>query len=186
MVLYKMEPQVLEINGLFSKTTFSAGGGLAYDLEKVLHLPAPAETLFDLRRDNAQAFTEEIKDFLGKGKPFQIFYREKVISDTRGVFNIVFGKDRRYGWTPFRSHALLDNIQLSKNGTTVIMNLKGTERGKEEKHIALDSMPKFAFLRSRFPENINMENRAGLYLSIGHNSLFNHRSEYVYVLKHKE
>ena len=176
-----MEPQILEKTGFFSRTTFDEGGRIAYDLEKSLYLPAPAETLFDLRRENVQSFMEETNNFLGNGKPFQIFNREKVCSTRQNMFNNYVGEDKRYGWTSFRSHALLNNIQLSEDGTSVVMNLN-SERGNEEEYIALDSMPKLAFLRSRFPENINMENTAGLYLSTGHNSLFN-RHERVYVLK---
>lgn len=173
-----MEPQILEETGVFSRTTFDEGGRIAYDLEKSLYLPVPAEKLFDLRRENVQSFMEGTNNFLGNEKPFQIFNREKVCSTRQGMFNTYVGEDKRYGWTSFRSHAVLDNIQLSKDGTAVIMNLKDTERGNEEICIALDSMPKFAFLRSRFPENLNIENRAGLYLSIGSDHLPHfHRSE---------
>ncbi len=179
-----MEPSILEKTGVFSRTTFDEGGRIAYDLEKSLYLPVPTETLFDLRRENVQSFMEGTNNFLGNGKPFQIFNREKVCSTRQGMFKTYVGENKRYGWTSFRSHALLDDIQLSQDGNNILMRLKETERGNEEICIALDSMPKFAFLRSRFPENLNMEGLAGLYLSIGSDHLPHfHRSEYAYVLK---
>ena len=181
-----MELQLLEENNSFLKTNFRAGRRFAYDLEKVLHLPPLEETLFNLRGDNAQDFIKETKDFLEERRPFKMFYREKIISDTYGVFKNVSGKNPMYGWTLLRRRDLLDDIQLNEENTTVIIKLKHTKGSTQEKHIVFDNIPKFAFLHSRSSENINKENRAGLYLSIGHNPLINRRYEYVYVVKDKE
>jgi len=180
----------VEEKSLLSTTTFSAGGcRAAYDLEKQLYLPAPPETLFDLRRDNAPYFVKEFGDlFEGDDKSLQIFNREKVGSETRSrISNTLKYAEltSRYGWTPFRQYARLDSIKLNEDETAVTIKLKDTERiGGEEMNIEFNSMSKLAFLRRKFPENINMEEVKGLYLSVG--SSFRYRHEYVYVLKDEE
>lgn len=179
-----MTIQPLETKKPFLRTRFSAGGTrLAYDLEKHLILPAPPETIFDLRRDNAHDFAREAED-LFRRKPLQIFSKEIVCSDTYGLRN-VSGEIQEYGWTSFREYAMMDNIEFTPGGRGAInLRLKDTERGFERESFWLDNMPKFAFLRKR-SSNVHVRDVCGLYLSRGLSleRPFSQRSESVYVIK---
>ena len=172
----------LKTKGLLSTTKFSAGGTrIAYDLEEYFDLPAPAETIFDLRRDNAQAFIDGVNSLLG-GRFFQVFHREIVGKDTYGIRNSS-ELSSMYGWTTFRGNAKLDEFTFDENRNLFLMGLKNTERGPEEQIISLDGMPKFAFLNRKHP-NIHFRTPAGLYLSCGHhNNPFVYRSQAVYALR---
>jgi len=176
----------LERKGLFSTTRFNAGGSrIAYDLEKCFDLPAPAETIFDLRRNNACAFVDEVNKLFGKGKSFQIFNRELVGSETYG-FRKVNVLSSRQGWTLYRDRAKLEGFTFDESSGRFSMRLGGTERSPEEQTISLEGMPKFAFL-NRKHSNIHFRTPAGLYLSQGHlKSPFTYRSQTVYALRDVE
>ena len=183
-----MTAQRLERRGLFSITTFSTGGTrMAYDLEKCFDLPAPAETIFDLRRDNAQAFVEGVDKLLGEGKSFQIFKREIVKSNRNSPLGGVYGGEiQEYGWTPFRNNAALDSLTFDEAKGLFLMRLKDTERSPEEQTILLEGMPKFAFLNRKHP-NIHFRTHVALYISQGsHRNPFAYRSQAIYALKDVE
>ena len=175
---------LLQRKGRFSSTEFSGSGREAYDLEGHLVLPAPSETIFDLRRDNAGAFVSDARYLLiaSPDLPVQIFSNEIVRSSTYGPLNVTFGKEQKFGWTSFRDSAIIKNIYFNEDKGSVQITAWGGD-GWLEKDLALDSMPKFAFLRKR-TNNPNMHDPVALYLSLGSPQWpFTYRSQYVYMVK---
>lgn len=178
----------------FSAIRYSAGGTrVAHDLGKVLHLPAPPETLFSLTRNNAGAFVEEFGRYFGEERPLWIFNKEQVNGSKYGKLTgefKVFNVDSRYGWTHFRHHAVLSKVTFDQSSGKVSLDFDCLMGAPQDYHTQLKQeidvnrgLVKVAFLRRNFPENINVERILGAYISTGS---FSHRSEFVYMLQNKD